>query len=201
MTGAIEKTVTADALKTSPETADVANNTASAAAPKAINFTFTATGVTVTSEDVITIELIDKATGEVAVDKTTNEPVRKTINIHFAADDFFEVTIPAEIDVPWGETEAVDVSYKVTSSLDTGSKIGVSVARSASVANDTLTNAATSTYALPYTSQNFTSTEFTGKNEGALPAQKPSLTISGWTDAPIAEYSTTLTYTVDYTKG
>lgn len=201
MTGAIEKTVTADALKTSPETADVANNTASAAAPKAINFTFTATGVTVTSEDVITIELIDNATGEVAVDKTTNEPVRKTINIHFAADDFFEVTIPAEIDVPWGEKDAVDVSYKVTSSLDTGSKIGVSVARSASVANDTLTNAATSTYALPYTSQNFTSTEFTGKNEGALPAQKPSLTISGWTDAPIAEYSTTLTYTVDYTKG
>lgn len=201
MMGAIEKTVTADALKTSPETADVANNTASAAAPKAINFTFTATGVTVTSEDVITIELIDKATGEVAVDKTTNEPVRKTVNIHFAADDFFEVTIPAEIDVPWGEKEAVDVSYKVTSSLDTGSKIGVSVARSASVANDTLTNAATSTYALPYTSQNFTSTEFTGKNEGALPAQKPSLTISGWTDAPIAEYSTTLTYTVDYTKG
>lgn len=201
MTGAIEKTVTAKALNTSPETADVANNTASAAAPKAINFTFTVTGVTVTSEDVITIELIDNATGEVAVDKTTNEPVRKTINIHFAADDFFEVTIPAEIDVPWGETEAVDVSYKVTSSLDTGSKIGVSVARSASVANDTLTNAATSTYALPYTSQNFTSTEFTGKNEGALPAQKPSLTISGWTDAPIAEYSTTLTYTVDYTKG
>lgn len=201
MTGAIEKTVTAKALNTSPETADVANNTASAAAPKAINFTFTVTGVTVTSEDVITIELIDNATGEVAVDKTTNEPVRKTINIHFAADDFFEVTIPAEIDVPWGETEAVDVSYKVTSSLDTGSKIGVSVARSAFVANDTLTNAATSTYALPYTSQNFTSTEFTGKNEGALPAQKPSLTISGWTDAPIAEYSTTLTYTVDYTKG
>lgn len=201
MTGAIEKTVTAKALNTSPETVDVANNTASAAAPKAINFTFTVTGVTVTSEDVITIELIDNATGEVAVDKTTNEPVRKTINIHFAADDFFEVTIPAEIDVPWGETEAVDVSYKVTSSLDTGSKIGVSVARSASVANDTLTNAATSTYALPYTSQNFTSTEFTGTNEGALPAQKPSLTISGWTDAPIAEYSTTLTYTVDYTKG
>lgn len=201
MTGAIEKTVTAKALNTSPETADVANNTASAAAPKAINFTFTVTGVTVTSEDVITIELIDNATGEVAVDKTTNEPVRKTINIHFAADDFFEVTIPAEIDVPWGEKGAVDVSYKVTSSLDTGSKIGVSVARSASVANDTLTNAATSTYALPYTSQNFTSTEFTGKNEGALPAQKPSLTISGWTDAPIAEYSTTLTYTVDYTKG
>lgn len=201
MTGAIEKTVTAKALNTSPETADVANNTASAAAPKAMNFTFTVTGVTVTSEDVITIELIDNATGEVAVDKTTNEPVRKTINIHFAADDFFEVTIPAEIDVPWGETEAVDVSYKVTSSLDTGSKIGVSVARSASVANDTLTNAATSTYALPYTSQNFTSTEFTGTNEGALPAQKPSLTISGWTDAPIAEYSTTLTYTVDYTKG
>lgn len=201
MTGAIEKTVTAKALNTSPETADVANNTASAAAPKAINFTFTVTGVTVTSEDVITIELIDNATGEVAVDKTTNEPVRKTINIHFAADDFFEVTIPAEIDVPWGETEAVDVTYKVTSSLDTGSKIGVSVARSASVANDTLTNAATSTYALPYTSQNFTSTEFTGTNEGALPAQKPSLTISGWTDAPIAEYSTTLTYTVDYTKG
>lgn len=201
MTGAIEKTVAAKALNTSPETADVANNTASAAAPKAINFTFTVTGVTVTSEDVITIELIDNATGEVAVDKTTNEPVRKTINIHFAAEDFFEVTIPAEIDVPWGETEAVDVSYKVTSSLDTGSKVGVSVARSASVANDTLTNAATSTYALPYTSQNFTSTEFTGTNEGALPAQKPSLTISGWTDAPIAEYSTTLTYTVDYTKG
>ena len=201
MAGAIEKTVTAKALNTSPETADVANNTASAAAPKAINFTFTVTGVTVTSEDVITIELIDNATGEVAVDKTTNEPVRKTITVHFAADDFFEVTIPAEIDVPWGETEAVDVSYRVTSSLDTGSKIDVSVARSASVTNDTLTNAATSTYALPYTSQNFTSTEFTGTNEGALPAQKPSLTISGWTDAPIAEYSTTLTYTVDYTKG
>lgn len=199
MTGAIEKTVTADALKTSPETADVANNTASAAAPKAINFTFTATGVTVTSEDVITIELIDKATGEVAVDKTTNEPVRKTINIYFAADDSFVVTIPAEKDVPWGETEAVDVSYSVTSSLDTGSKISVSVAGTGSMKK---TDAATGeVYTLPYTSQNFTSTEFTGKNEGAAPAQKPSLTISGWTDVPIAEYSTTLTYTVDYTKG
>ncbi len=199
MTGAIEKTVTAEALKTSPETADVANNTASAAAPKAINFTFTVTGVTVTSEDVITIELIDNATGEVAVDKTTNEPVRKTINIHFAADDFFVVTIPAEKDVPWGETEPVDVSYKVTSSLDTGSKIGVSVAGTGSMKK---TDVATGeVYTLPYTSQNFTSTEFTGKNEGALPAQKPSLTISGWTDVPIAEYSTTLTYTVEYTKG
>lgn len=199
MTGAIEKTVTADALKTSPETADVANNTASAEAPKAINFTFTVTGVTVTSEDVITIELIDNATGEVAVDKTTNEPVRKTINIYFAADDSFVVTIPAEKDVPWGETEAVDVSYSVTSSLDTGSKISVSVAGTGSMKK---TDAATGeVYTLPYTSQNFTSTEFTGKNEGALPAQKPSLTISGWTDVPIAEYSTTLTYTVDYTKG
>ena len=204
MTGAIEKTVTAKALNTSPETADIANNTASAAAPKTINFTFTVTGVTVTSEDVITIELIDKATGEVAVDKTTNEPVRKTITVHFAADDFFEVTIPAEKDIPWGETEAVDVSYSVKYSLDTGSKIRVSVAaaNSPSVANDALTNAATSTYTLPYTSQNFTFTEFTGTNlDGEFPAQKPSLTISGWTDAPIAEYSTTLTYTVDYTKG
>lgn len=200
MTGAIAKTVTAKALNTSPETADVANNTASAAAPKAINFTFTVTGVTVTSEDVITIELIDNATGEVAVDKTTNEPVRKTINIHFATDDSFEVTIPAEIDVPWGETEPVDVSYSVAYSLDTGSKISVSVAsKKLPVANDTLTNA--STYALPYTSQNFTSTEFTGANDKAVPAQKPSLTISGWTDVPIAEYSTTLTYTVEYTKG
>lgn len=200
MTGAIEKTVTAKALNTSPETADVANNTASAAAPKAINFTFTVTGVTVTSEDVITIELIDNATGEVAVDKTTNEPVRKTINIHFATDDSFVVTIPAEIDVPWGETEPVDVSYSVAYSLDTGSKIRVSVAsKKLPVANDTLTNA--STYALPYTSQNFTSTEFTGANDKAVPAQKPSLTISGWTDVPIAEYSTTLTYTVEYTKG
>jgi len=199
MTGAIEKTVTAKALNTSPETADVANNTASAEAPKAINFTFTVTGVTVTSEDVITIELIDNATGEVAVDKTTNEPVRKTINIYFAADDSFVVTIPAEKDVPWGETEAVDVSYSVTSSLDTGSKISVSVAGTGSMKK---TDAATGeVYTLPYTSQNFTSTEFTGKNEGALPAQKPSLTISGWTDVPIAEYSTTLTYTVDYTKG
>lgn len=199
MTGAIEKTVTAKALNTSPETADVANNTASAEAPKAINFTFTVTGVTVTSEDVITIELIDNATGEVAVDKTTNEPVRKTINIYFAADDSFVVTIPAEKDVPWGETEAVDVSYSVTSSLDTGSKISVSVAGTGSMKK---TDAATGeVYTLPYTSQNFISTEFTGKNEGALPAQKPSLTISGWTDVPIAEYSTTLTYTVDYTKG
>lgn len=199
MTGAIEKTVTAKALNTSPETADVANNTASAEAPKAINFTFTVTGVTVTSEDVITIELIDNATGEVAVDKTTNEPVRKTINIYFAADDSFVVTIPAEKDVPWGETEAVDVSYSVTSSLDTGSKISVSVAGTGSMKK---TDAATGeVYTLPYTSQNFTSTEFTGKNEGALPAQKPSLTISGWTDVPIAEYSTTLTYTVNYTKG
>lgn len=200
MTGAIEKTVTAKALNTSPETADVANNTASAEAPKAINFTFTVTGVTVTSEDVITIELIDNATGEVAVDKTTNEPVKKTINIHFATDDSFVVTIPAEIDVPWGETEPVDVSYSVAYSLDTGSKISVSVAsKKLPVANDTLTNA--STYALPYTSQNFTSTEFTGANDKAVPAQKPSLTISGWTDVPIAEYSTTLTYTVEYTKG
>ncbi len=203
MTGVIDKTANASALKDSPETADIENNTASAANPKTVGFTFTVdpSAVTVTSDDVIIIELIDKATGEVAVDKTTNEPVRKTITLHFAADDFFEVTIPAEIDVPWGETNAVDVSYKVTSSLDTGSSLSVSVARSASVADDTLTNAATTTYALPYTSQNFKSTVFTGVNSSALPTDKPGMVITGWQSAPIAEYSTTLTYTVDYTKG
>ncbi len=203
MTGVIDKTANASALKTSPETADIENNTASAANPKTVGFTFTVdpTKVTTTSDDVIIIELVDKTTGEVAVDKTTNEPVRKTITLHFAADDFFEVTIPAEIDVPWGETNAVDVSYKVTSSLDTGSSLSVSVARSASVADDTLTNAATTTYALPYTSQNFKSTVFTGVNSSALPADKPEMVITGWQSAPIAEYSTTLTYTVDYTKG
>ena len=109
----------------------------------------------------------------------------------------YTVSIPADTEIYWG-TEETNLVYSVESHLKRGQALKVTVAGTGSMKTDA---AAGEVYTLPYTSQNFTSTEFTGKNEGALPAQKPSLTISGWTDAPIAEYSTTLTYTVDYTKG
>lgn len=159
--------------------------------------------------DTLTIELVDKDGNVVqsrsgaadSVGWNTLEPVEsKTVTFSYTKEDSYTITIPAEISIPWNSTEAHEAGYKVETSLAEGSKVTVSVSNDGT---NTLTENS-NTYTLAYTPTNFgTAKEFTGITNTDITgtADSPTITVSGWDQAAIGEYRTTLTYTVDYTKG
>lgn len=154
--------------------------------------------------DTLTIELIDKdgnvaksrdgATSDTTYGKELTAIEAKSVQIRYAKDDAYTITIPAEVNVPWNSAEAQGVGYKVETSLASGSSIKVSVA-------DDGTNQLKAdgySYTLPFTSQNFDEKTFTGTTNESVAA---SVTVSDWDKVPVGEYQTNLTYTVAYTKG
>lgn len=108
----------------------------------------------------------------------------------------YSVTIPAEIQIGWGDTTAQDASYKVTSQLLLGAKLVVGVA-----ANNggNMTNPGTEKY-LNFSLANGGNTNFAEVNNDAAPAAAPTVTVANFSGVPIAEYTGTLTYTVTYVK-
>lgn len=154
--------------------------------------------------DSLKIELIDKNHNIVqsrsgAADATTGwntleDVPSKTVTFSYAPSDAYTITIPAEVNIPWGSSNAHSVGYKVNTSLATGSSINVSIA-SDSGTKLTLDGR---TETLPFTAANFASKEFTGTTNDSVAA---SVTVTDWAGVPVGEYGTTLTYTVDYTSG
>lgn len=135
--------------------------------------------------DPITItEKSDPKTADVQVmtkttDKDNNDPENYT------------VTIPAEIAVPWGKTEAWDAHYTVNSQLKLGAKLKVSaVAENAGK----MTNAATDKF-LTFTVAGGDAAEYTELNTAVK--SSTTVTIADF-NAPIAEYVGHMTYTVEY---
>ena len=135
--------------------------------------------------DPITItEKSDPKTADVQVmtkttDKDNNDPENYT------------VTIPAEIAVPWGKTEAWDAHYTVNSQLKLGAKLKVSA-----VAEDAgkMTNAATDKF-LTFTVAGGEAAEYSELNTAVKSAT--TVTIADF-NAPIAEYVGHMLYTVEY---
>ena len=162
-----------------------------------------------TISDTLTIELVDKDGNVVqsrsgapdALGWNTLEDVpSKTVTFSYTQGDSYTIKIPAEISIPWNSSEAYDAGYKVETSLAEGSKVTVSVSNDGT---NTLTESS-NTYTLNYTPTNFdTAKEFTGitNTDLAGTADCPKITVSGWDQAAIGEYRTTLTYTAEYTSG
>ena len=129
-------------------------------------------------------EKSDPKTAEVQVmtkttDKDNNDPENYT------------VTIPAEIAVPWGKTEAWDAHYTVNSQLKLGAKLKVSAAAEN---EGKMTNAATDKF-LTFTVAGGEVAEYPELNKNV--DSSTTVTIADF-NAPIAEYAGHMTYTVEY---
>lgn len=125
----------------------------------------------------------------------TADVVTKTTDESDQNAEKYTVTIPASVTIPWGKTDAVDAPYTVETQLLLGAKIKVSVA-----ANDSGAMTATGTdKTLTYALANGDAVEFGDLcAAGTAPATQPNVTIADFSTAPIAEYTGTMTYTVEY---
>lgn len=131
---------------------------------------------------------------------------QKTLSILYTTDDMYTVTIPAEVEIPWG-SESVPTEYHngtgyiVTCNLNEGSSLSVQAALAST--DFALTTAGTSE-SIACTGSNSAAGNFTGKQVEAQGAG-PSISIaaSEWKNIPVAAYRAEdqITYTVDYTDG
>lgn len=131
---------------------------------------------------------------------------QKTLTIYYTTEDIYTVTIPAEVDIPWG-TENVSTDfdngtgYRVTCNLNAGSSVSVQpTLKSTSFAlihDDT--NESIACTGTDIAAGTFTGQVIEGKGTG------PSITIAAdeWKNIPVAAYRAEeqITYTVDYTDG
>lgn len=130
----------------------------------------------------------------------------KTLSILYTTDDMYTVTIPAEVEIPWG-SESVPTEYHngtgyiVTCNLNEGSSLSVQAALAST--DFALTTAGTSE-SIACTGSNSAAGNFTGKQVEAQGAG-PSISIaaSEWQMIPVAAYRANdqITYTVQYTDG
>lgn len=125
----------------------------------------------------------------------TADVVTKTTDSDGNAAYTYSVTIPASIEVAWGDTTAQDASYTVTSQLLLGASLQVAVT---TVNNGAMTNASATGYSLTYALANGEAATFNEVNTDAAPTTAPTVTIADFSGVPVAAYTGTLTYSVTY---
>lgn len=136
---------------------------------------------------------------------------QKTLNIQYSTNDMYTVTIPAEVDIPWGTTAVStafeDASgnngtgYKVTCNLNAGSSVAVQP--TLATTSFALTTAGT-TESIACTGTDTAAVQYEGQminTQGAGPSI--SIAASEWQNIPVAAYRADdqITYTVTYTDG
>lgn len=131
---------------------------------------------------------------------------QKTLSILYTTDDMYTVTIPAEVDIPWG-TENVSTGYNngtgylITCNLNAGSS--VSVQPTLATTSFELTTAGT-TASIACTGTDVAAGTFTGQVvEGQGTGPSISIEADKWKNIPVAAYRADdqITYTVTYTDG
>lgn len=164
---------------------------------------------TVTLSDKVTLTFTYQYTDRLGILREVTD--QKTLNIQYSTNDMYTVTIPAEVDIPWGTTAVStafeDASgnngtgYKVTCNLNAGSSVAVQpTLKSTSFAliHDG-TNESIACTGTDIAAGTFTGQVIEGKGTG------PSISIaaSEWKNIPVAAYRAEdqITYTVDYTDG
>ena len=113
-----------------------------------------------------------------------------------ATDATYTVTYPASTTIAWGDTNAVNVNYAVTSQLPIGASLKVSVAADNGGVM-TSTNAAG--YSLTYSLTGGAEETFSEINNNVAPATAVEVAIADFSQAVPDVYTGTLTYTVVYT--
>ena len=163
----------------------------------------------VTLTDKVTLTFTYQYTDRLGILREVTD--QKTLNIQYSTNDMYTVTIPAEVDIPWGTT-AVSMAfedqsgnngtgYKVTCNLNAGSSVSVqptlattSFALIHDGTNESIACTGTDTAAVQYEGQMI-------NTQGAGPSI--SIAASEWKNIPVAAYRAEdqITYTVDYTDG
>lgn len=194
-------------LATAFKVGTVANNTATPSDPLSLQIAvslddeiaFTRGSLT----DTLTVKYYN-ANNE-AITDANGDPIEKTVTVMYSMTNAYIVTIPADIEIDWGDTNSYDASYKVNTSLGGNASIDVSVADSTADPADLSSYKLTDTNAntLAYSPANFGTENFSGNTNGAAvdPVNKPAVSVSDWSGVPVSEYRTTLTYTVQYNSG
>ena len=111
-------------------------------------------------------------------------------------DATYTVTYPATTTIPWGDTNAVNVNYAVTSQLPIGASLKVSVAADN---NGEMTSANAVGYKLTYTLTGGAEETFQEINNNEAPSTDVTVAIADFSKAVPDVYTGTLTYTVAYT--
>lgn len=123
----------------------------------------------------------------------TVDVVTKTTDEADKNPEKYSVTFPASVQIPWGKTTGVEVKYSVTSQL----LLGASLKVSATVNDDGKMTATGTDKTLTFTLENGEAT-FGELCTNEAPATLPTVQIADFSTAPIAEYTGTMTYTVEY---
>lgn len=111
-------------------------------------------------------------------------------------DATYTVTYPAATTIAWGDTNAVNVNYAVTSQLPIGASLKVSVAADN---NGEMTSANAAGYKLTYTLTGGAEETFQEINNNVAPSTDVTVAIADFSQAVPDVYTGTLTYTVAYT--
>ena len=111
-------------------------------------------------------------------------------------DATYSVTYPAATTIAWGDTNAVNVNYAVTSQLPIGASLKVSVAADN---NGEMTSANAAGYKLTYTLTGGAEETFQEINNNVPPSTDVTVAIADFSKAVPDVYTGTLTYTVAYT--
>lgn len=105
----------------------------------------------------------------------------------------YSVTIPASVEVAWGDTNPqTTAKYTVTSQLKLGDKLKVTAVAD----NEGVMTATGTTSTLKFTVQNGEVAEYPEVNKDVNSAT--TVTIADFSGVPIAEYTGTMTYKVEY---
>lgn len=163
----------------------------------------------VTLTDKVTLTFTYQYTDRLGILREVTD--QKTLNIQYSTNDMYTVTIPAEVDIPWGTTAVStafeDASgnngtgYKVTCNLNAGSSVSVqpTLATTSFALIHDGTNESIACTGTDIAAGTFTGQVIEGKGTG------PSITIAAdeWKNIPVAAYRADdqITYTVTYTDG
>lgn len=159
---------------------------------------------TVTLTDKVTLTFTYQYTDRHGILREVTD--QKTLTIYYTTEDIYTVTIPAEVDIPWG-TENVSTDfdngtgYRVTCNLNAGSSVSVQPTLAAT--SFELINAGT-TESIACTGTDIAAGTFTGQVvEGKGTGPSISIAADEWKNIPVAAYRAEdqITYTVTYTDG
>lgn len=133
-------------------------------------------------------------TQETAEPREADVVVQTTLtNSTMPATGTYTITIPADTSIVWDSPDAAAMDYKVTSQLALGAKLTVKVVAS----SDALVCTADATKTLAYTSTGLDEVKEYGEINNGVVAPV-TITVPDWSNVPVADYATTLTYTVTY---
>lgn len=132
----------------------------------------------------------------VDITKETDQSADVAVKTKIATDDIsYTVTVPADIEIAWGDTTAYDASYTVTTQLFAGDTLDVEVAAKD---GSTVMTATDTSDTLNFALTNGGKATFGAAVTNAAPENAPAVSIADFSGVTVTEYVGYLTYTVTY---